>query len=227
MIFNNYCQKALLNKLAWRLRRVILLYFNCWVLTQPARGLFVLWLLLLHHIIIATVSLSSVTTFAALNSAWIHSLLLCLYSTIILIYCFRHFQKRKVEKQAYWRPKCKGWLKDWIIARHDTLKKAISISWFMWFTEKNYLDSCGLNSGFFVCRSTLIKTGMSWNSILTGLESESSASAIASGSSMKVSNLLNVTLSTVISWWIYQCETFLILSPYTLFSYNVYLDLFV
>lgn len=141
---------------------------------------------------------------------------------------FRIFKKEKVEKQAYW-PKCKGWLIDCIIARNDTnAVQWVRIQYFLKALRKlnQYPGSCGLNYCFFGCRSTLIKAGMSWNSVLTGLEMESSASASASGSSMKVSHLLNVTLSTVISWWLYQSETFLILSPYTLFFLRCVFKLF-
>ncbi|XP_058226897.1 phosphoinositide phosphatase SAC2-like isoform X2 [Rhododendron vialii] len=49
-------------------------------------------------------------------------------------------------------------------------------------------------------RSTLIKAGMSWNSVLTGLETESSASASASGSSMKNSEILAGFSDSFVQW---------------------------
>ncbi|KAF7135876.1 hypothetical protein RHSIM_Rhsim08G0242700 [Rhododendron simsii] len=52
-------------------------------------------------------------------------------------------------------------------------------------------------------RSTLIKAGMSWNSVLTGLETESSASASASGSSMKNSEILAGFSDSFVQWVTY------------------------
>lgn len=201
-----------------------------------------------------------------------HSLLLCLYLTIILfslshiyltsicyaaegieakillrhihllaviaIFCwcecadllFSAFSKKKRLKNKHIDGQSvKDWLIDCIIARHDTnAVQWVRIQYFLKALRKlnQYPGSCGLNYCFFGCRSTLIKAGMSWNSVLTGLEMESNASASASGSSMKVSHLLNVTLSTVVSWWFYQSETFLILSPYTLFFLRCVFKLF-
>ncbi|KAG5538021.1 hypothetical protein RHGRI_025193 [Rhododendron griersonianum] len=49
-------------------------------------------------------------------------------------------------------------------------------------------------------RSTLIKAGMSWNSVLTGLEMESNASASASGSSMKNSEIIAEFSDSFVQW---------------------------
>ncbi|KAI8544752.1 hypothetical protein RHMOL_Rhmol08G0319300 [Rhododendron molle] len=49
-------------------------------------------------------------------------------------------------------------------------------------------------------RSTLIKAGMSWNSVLTGLGTESSPSASASGSSMKNSEILAEFSDSFVQW---------------------------
>lgn len=249
MIFNSYSQKALLNKLAWReLFRVLTAdttgttsYFHCGydlrhhinvdAFSAPLSLLdyyivFTFAYLFNQHLLCSRRNRSKNIT-SPYSFACSHCHLLLMWMRWFIVFCI--FKKEKVEKQAYWWPKCKGWLIDCIITRHDTnAVQWVRIQYFLKALRKlnQYPGSCGLNYCFFGCRSTLIKAGMSWNSVLTGLEMESNASASASGSSMKVSHLLNVTLSTVISWWFYQSETFLIRSPYTLFFLRCVFKLF-